>query len=219
MKFSNRTIQILRNFATINQSIVFKPGKQIKTMSTAKTILARANIDCEFENTFAIYDLSRFLSAVGLFDDPVLEPKDKFLQIISGSEKLNYVYSDVNLIMSPPDKDIKLPSEDVVFDLPNEALAKTQKALGVIGAPEVAIVGDGEDIYLEALNSKDVSSSNYKVRVGKTDKTFRFIFLPENLKILPGDYNVTMSSKGFSHFKGVDVEYWIAIEATSTYTG
>lgn len=219
MKFSPRTIQILRNFATINQSIIFKPGSQIKTMSTAKTILARATIDSEFEKMFAVYDLSRFLAAVSLFNEPELQPREKFLEIIDGGEKLNFVYSDPSLIMSPPDKDIKLPSEDVIFDLTSDVLSKTMKAMGVLGSPEVAVVGDGEGIYLQAINSKDSTSSNYKVRLGDTEKTFRFIILPENMKILPGDYTVTMSSKGFSHFKGSDIEYWLAVESTSTYDG
>lgn len=217
MKFSNRTIQILKNFATINQSIVFKPGNEIKTMSTAKTILARATIDSELEKMFAIYDLARFLSAVSLFDDPELTTRDKFVEIGSGSEKLNFVYSDASLIQTPPDKDIKLPTEDVQFRLTSGILAKTMKALGVLGSPEIGIVGDGDSIFLQTLNSKDVSSSSYKVRLGETDKTFRFIVLPENMKLLPGDYDVTMSAKGFSHFKGNDVEYWLAIEATSTF--
>jgi len=219
MKFSNRTSQILRNFSTINQSIVFKPGSQIKTMSNSKTILARATVDCEFERLFAIYDLSRFLGAVSLFDDPTLDTKEKYVEITNGSEKLNFVYSDPSLIMSPPDKDIVLPSEDVIFDLTSDVLSKTQKALGVIGAPEIAFVGNGEDIFMEALNSKDPSASSYKVKLGTTDKTFRFIILPENLKLLPGDYRVVLSSKGFSHFKTTDVEYWVAMESSSTYAG
>lgn len=219
MNLSSRTLQILKNFATINQSIVFKPGSQIKTMSTSKTILAKADVDCTFDKHFAIYDLSRFLSAVSLFDNPELQTKEKYVEITSGGEKLNYVYSDTSLIASPPDKDIKLPSEDVQFVLTSDVLMKTQKALGVIGAPEVAFVGDGSAVYMEALNSRDTSSSNYRVRLGDTEKTFKFIILPENLKLLPGDYSVTLSAKGFSHFKGTDVNYWVALEASSSYTG
>lgn len=219
MKFSARTIQILRNFSTINESLIFKPGTQLKTISQSKTILARATIDSEIESTFGIYDLGQFLSAISLFEDPDLTPGTNAMTISRGSEKINYIYSEPSLMLSPPEKEIQLPSRDVEFELKNEVLVRVQKALGIIGAPEIAVTGDGDKVYIEALNTKDNSKSNYRVEVGDTDKNFRFIFLAENIKLLPGDYNVTVSSKGLSHFKGEDVEYWVAVEQHSTYEG
>jgi hypothetical protein len=219
MKFSARTIQILRNFSTINESLIFKPGKQLKTISQSKTILARATIDTEIDASFGIYDLGQFLSAISLFEDPELTPGQQAMTISRGSEKINYIYSEMSLMLSPPEKEIQLPSRDVEFELKNEVLVRVQKALGIIGAPEIAVTGDGDKVFIEALNTKDQSKSNYRVEVGETDKNFRFIFLAENIKLLPGDYNVTVSSKGLSHFKGEDVEYWVAVEQHSTYEG
>lgn len=217
MKFSTRAIQILRNFSTINESLIFKPGNQLKTISQSKTILARATIDTEIESTFGIYDLGQFLSAISLFEEPEMSQGSHSMTISKGSEKINYIYSEPSLMLSPPEKEILLPTVDVVFELKNDVLTRVQKALGIIGAPEIAVTGDGETVYVEALDTKDSSKSTYRVEVGQTDKNFRFIFLAENIKLLPGDYNVSISAKGLSHFKGEDVEYWVAVEATSTF--
>lgn len=219
MKFSARTAQVLRNFSTINQSIIFKPGNQIKTISLSKTIMAKARIDSDIEKTFAIYDLPQFLSAVSLFEDPELELGDRSVNIGSGRERIRYTFSEPSLILAPPEKEIQLPTPEVEFTLRNDVLTRVQKALGIIGAPEIAVTGDGEKIYVEALNTKNSSESTYKVEVGETDKTFRLIFLAENIKLLPGDYEVAISSKGLSHFKGEDIEYWVAVEQHSTYEG
>ena len=219
MKFSARTIQILRNFSTINESLIFKQGNKLKTISQSKTILARATIDTDIESTFAIFDLSQFLSAVSLFEDAELKPEKSSMVISSGNEKIRYTFSEPSLILTPPEKEIVLPDPEVEFEIKNEVLTRVQKALGIIGAPEIAVTGDEGKIYLEALNTKDSSKSNYRVEVGETDKTFRFIFMAENIKLLPGDYTVAISSKGLSHFKSEDVEYWVAVEQHSTYEG
>jgi hypothetical protein len=219
MKFNSRTIQILRNFSTINPSLLFKPGHSIATISQSKTLMAKATIETEIETTFAIYELAQFLSAISMFDDPELTSGAKAITIGSGSEKINFTYAEPSLILVPPAKAIELPSPEVQFELKNDILTRTQKALGIIGAPEIAVTGDGQAIYLEALNTKNASESTYRVQVGETDKTFRLIFLAENIKLLPDDYSVSISSKGLSHFKGTDVEYWVAVEATSTYKG
>ena len=219
MKFNARTIQILRNFSTINESLIFKPGNQLKTISQTKTIMARANIDQAIDSTFAIFDLPQFMSAVSMFEDPELTPNGSVLTISRGTEKLNYTLSEPSLILSPPEKELVLQGPEVEFELKNEVLTRTLKALGIIGAPEFAITGDGQKVYVEAINTKNSSGSNYRVEVGETNKEFRFIFVAENMKLLPGDYHVSISAKGLSHFKSDDVEYWIALESHSTYQG
>lgn len=219
MKLSQRTILVLRNFSTINPSLIFKPGNTITTISQSKTVMARAVVDTEFESQFAIYDLAQFLSAVSMFEDPELTPTKTAMEIGTGRERIKYTFSEPSLILAAPEKEVKVPDPEVVFELKNDSLTRTLKALSVIGAPEIAVTGDGENVYIEALNTKDSSKSTYRVPVGETTKKFRFIFLAENIKLLPGDYNVSISSKGLSHFKGNDVEYWVAVEAHSTYEG
>lgn len=218
MKLDQRTIQVLKNFAGINPSILFRPGNSLRTITPTKTILAKATLDQEFPSSFAIYDLSKFLSVLSLFDDPELQIGEKSVVIKSGGKKVNYVFADPNTIVAPKDdKEIKFPAADVSFELTTEALADVMKALGVLRQPEIAVVGDGKTITLQTVNSKDPTSDVYSVEVGTTDQTFNFIFKSENLRLLPDTYQVEIAKVGISRFTSKDVEYFIAIEANSKF--
>jgi gp45 sliding clamp, C terminal len=219
MKFNNRTIQILRNFASINQSLIFSPGNTLTTISPLGSIMARATVETTFDSEFAIYDLSQFLGALSLFNEPELTLSSHSLLIGDKAEAISYTFAEVSLITRPPEGSPQQPDMAVVFTLKNESLSRALKALSIISATAIAVVGDGTNIYLEALNTKDSSSSTYKSQVGSTDKSFRLIFLAENIKILPDDYNVSISTNGVAHFKGTDIEYWVAVEDSSTYNG
>lgn len=220
MKLDNRTLQVLKNFSSINPSILFRAGNTIKTITPTKTILAKATLEQEFPSSFAIYDLNRFLSVLSLFDEPDLEIGEKSVVIKSGRKKVNYVFADPNTIVAPKDdKQINFPAADVSFELTNEALADVTKALGVLRQPEIAVVGDGTTISLQTTNSKDPTSDVYSVEVGETDKNFTFIFKAENLRLLPETYTVDIASAGISRFTSSDVEYFIAIEANSKFNG
>lgn len=219
MKLSARTTSVLKNFATINNSIVFNPGNELATISQSKTIMAKAKVDTEFTDKFGVYDLPQFLGAISLFDNPELTATDRVMQIRSGNQGLDYVFSDPSLIQSPPSKEIKLPQPEVEFELKGDVLTQTLKALSVIGSPEIAVIGDGEKVYLSAINSKNSGDSTYRVEVGETDKTFKMIFMAENIKLLPGDYQVAISSKGLARFGGDDIEYFVAVESNSSYEG
>jgi len=202
MKFDSRTTQILKNFASINPSLLFKPGKTLSTISTGKTIMARAKIAQEIPSAFAIYDLSRFLGTISLFSDPELNVHEKYMEIREGQRKLNYTFTEPSLIVSPPDKDIKLPNAEVKFNIDATDLQEVLKALAVLSLPEIAVVGDGESITVQAIDSKNPSGDVYTVRVGDTTNTFRMIIRADNLKLLPGAYEVEISSKGLSKFTG-----------------
>lgn len=219
MKLDARTTQILKNFASINPSIMFKPGNKLSTISAGKTVMARANINQEIPSPFAIYDLSRFLGTISLFTEPTLNVQEKYMEISQGKRKLNYTFTEPSLIVTPPDKEIKLPDPEVSFSIAADELAEVLKALSVLSLPEIAVVGDGSRITVQAVDSKNPSGDNYSVDVGETSNTFRMIIRAENLKLLPGDYNVQISSKGLSHFSSNDVEYWIAVETNSTFEG
>lgn len=218
MKFEGRTISILKNFASINPSILFKPGSSLRTMSPQKTILAQATIKETMTSEFAIYDLSRFLSVMSLFQQPSLTCHDKFAVISDGAQKINYTFADKQMIVLPSDK---TPNAEynVSFKLTGDSLTKVQKAMGVLNLPELAVVGDGNEITLQAIDSKNPSGDSFAIPVGETTHKFRMIFRAENIKVLQGDYDVSISFKGISHFKGEDVEYWIATESTSTSEG
>jgi hypothetical protein len=153
-----------------------------------------------------------------LFEDPDLSFTDRYVKISdSTGRSVNYTFADETTIKTPPDKEIKLPSVDVTFQLTNANLTDILKALGVLSLPEFAVVGDGSNVSLQAIDSKNPSGDVYSIDVGTTDKNFRAIFKVENIKVIPGDYTVNLSSKGISHFESPEAEYWIAIEATSTF--
>jgi hypothetical protein len=215
IKLEQKTISVLKSFSTINPSILIKPGKELTTISPTRTIMAKASIDQQFESTFAIYDVSRFLSTLSLFDNPTLEINDKFVVISSDTKKMRYGFADPSAIISPPDKEIKLPSVDISFKLTNLALSDVMKALAVLRLPEIAVVGDGEDINLQAIDSTGKVSDVYSIVVGKSAEKFKMIFKAENIKVIPGDYTVEISKKGISHFVNDVAEYWIAVESNS----
>lgn len=217
MKLEGRTLQILKNFASINPSLQFKQGSFITTISPNKTMMAKAAIKEHIPHTFAIYDLSRFLGVLSLFESPTLTLEDKFLIVNGGGRQVQYTYADPKLIVTPGDKEVKIPSVDIQFDLKSEILQSVLKAMGVLGLPEIAVTGEDGKMSVQAIDSKNPSSDKFSIDVGTTNATFRMIFLSENIKMLNEDYKVEISSKGIAHFKGSDVEYWIATESSSTY--
>jgi len=217
MKIEVETLNVLKNFSKINPSILIQEGNVLKTISPTKSIMAKAQIKTDFPKRFAIYELDRFLANLSTFENPDFDFKDKHVDLLDGSSKLKYVYADENTVMKAPDKEIVLPSVDVSFVLKDEDLKKVEKSAGINGLPEIVIAGDGKKVYIQAANTKNPSGTMYSVEIGETDKTFRAIFKAENIKIIPGDYQVSISSKGISHFVGKEVEYYIAIEATSTF--
>lgn len=219
MNLNSKTLSILKNFSTINPSIMIKEGNIIKTISPTKTILAKATIPDLFEHTFSLYNLSQFINSISMFNNPDLKFGDNSVKITDsdGNRSITYHYTDASLITVAPEKDLILPSIDAQFKLTNKDVQDVTKALGILGLPEIAIEGDGSNIILQAVDNKNQSSNQYRIIVGQTSNTFKAFFKPENLKIIAADYEVKLCSKGFSHFKSDDVEYFIAIESTSTF--
>lgn len=217
MKISTNTVNVLKNFAKINPSILIQEGNTLKTMSPSKTIMAKATVDTDFPKRFAIYNLDRFISTASLFSDPNFDFGDKTVTIKEGDKKTDYVYADESTITKAPDREINLPSVDVTVTLTNDHLKEVEKAGGVLGLPEILVVGDGTNVFLQAADSKNPSGDVYSVKIGETTKSFKAIFKSENIKIIPGDYEVSISSRGISNFKGKEAEYWIAVEQSSSF--
>ena len=220
MKLSEKTLTVLKNFAGINNSILVKEGNQLRTISVAKNILAEANIDEEFPRQFGVYDLNQFLNGLSLHQDPDLDfTEESYLNIREGKRRVKYFFADPQVIISPPDKQITLPSEDVHFQLESSALDKLLKAAAVYQLPDLCVVGEAGAVRLVVRDKKNDTSNSYSVAVGETDKEFSFNFKVENIKILPGSYNVVVSSKLLSCFTNtdIDVKYYIALEPDSTF--
>ena len=220
MKLSDNTLTILKNFAGINNSILVKEGTSLRTISVAKNILAEADIKEEFPRDFGIYDLNQFLNGLGLHQDPDLNfGEESYLTIREGKRKVKYFYADPNVIISPPDKNIELPSEDVHFQLESTSLEKLLKAAAVYQLPDLCVVGEDGIVKIVVRDKKNDTSNSYSVDVGETDKTFTFNFKVENIKIIPGAYDVVVSQKLLSRFTNskFDLTYYIALEPDSTF--
>lgn len=217
MKIDTNTINILKNFSKINPSILFIEGNTLKTMSPSKTIMAKADVGTTFTKRCAIYNLDRFISTISLFNNPELQFGEESVKIIDENKKSDYYYASENTIKVPPEKEIKLPSVDVTFTLKDSDLKDVERAAGVLQLPEIFVTGDGTSIYLQAGDSKGVTNDKYSIAIGETNKTFRAIFKVENIKIIPGNYEVSICSRGISYFIGKEAEYWIAVEPNSTF--
>lgn len=217
MKFSERTLTILKSFSSINKSILMKEGNVLKTVTPEKTLVASARIPDTIPSQACVYDLSRFLSILGLYKDPDVEFHDKYFMITSGKQRTKYVYADISMIHAAPEKDIQLPSADVVVDVSWEDLQSVIKAAGVLQFQEVAFVGQEGKIYLKAIDGNNENSDDYGVEIGTTSDEFKIIVKTDNLKLLPQDYKVTLCAKGISEFKSDDVTYFVAIDTKSTY--
>jgi hypothetical protein len=215
MMLDVKTVGVLKAFSMINPSLQFKPGNVIKTMSPGKTILAKATVPTNFDKEFAIYDLMKFLGAYSMFESADLDFGETSVKIGNGKEKINYLYADPACIVVAPDKELVATDPVVEFDLPADTIQRTLKAIGMIGAPEVAVTGEDGKIYLEAIDSRNSSSSSYRVELGNTNRSFRLIMAQDKIKLLPCDYKVAITDR-FAHFKSEDIEYWIVLEAHST---
>ena len=220
MKLSDNALAILKNFAGINNSILVKEGNKLRTISVAKNILAEAEIKEEFPRDFAIYDLNQFLNGLTLHQDPDLDfQQESYLSIKEGKRRVKYFFADPNVIVAPPEKEIQLPTQDVCFQMDSVTLEKLVKAAAVYQLPDLSVIGEAGVIKLVVRDKKNDTSNEYAIVVGETDKEFSFNFKVENIKIIPGAYDVIVSSKLLSQFTNTqhNLKYYIALEPDSTF--
>jgi len=220
MKLSDSTLSLLKNFSSINQSILFKEGSKLRTISVMKNILAEATITEEFSKDFGIYDLNQFLNGLSLHQKPELDfAAEGYVVIREGRSRSKYFFADPSVIVTPPDKAIELPSEDVCFELSTTVLERLLKAAAVYQLPDFSAVGENGVVKLVVRDKKNDTSNAHEEVVGEADNTFSFNFKVENIKILPGTYDVVVSQKLLSRFtsKNHDLTYYIALEPDSTF--
>ena len=220
MKLSESTVNLLKNFSSINQSILFKEGTKLRTISVMKNILVEANVAEEFPRDFGIYDLNQFLNGLSLHANAELNfDNQEYVLIKEGRMRSKYFFADPSVIVAPPEKEITLPSEDVEFVLSSQQLEKLKKASSIYQLPDVSVIGEAGVIKLVARDKKNDTSNDFSIVVGETEAEFVFNFKEENLKIVPGNYDVVVSSKLLSRFtnQNIDVTYYIALEPDSSF--
>ena len=218
MRLSEQTVSLLKNFAGINQNIQFKTGNRIQTISAQKNILVNTEVPESFPSDFAIYDLNKMLGVMSLFQDPELEIGDKTMKV---GGKVNYMFADPTMIVTPPENNITVPDPEVKFKLTSDTLTQVLKAGNVLGTPEIVVEGGphpNDTLRIKAMDVNNDSTDTFQVNLAETsDSTFRFVFRTENFKMFPGNYDVEISSKGIARFSKNQLQYWIATESSSTY--
>ena len=223
MKLSNNTISVLKNFASINQNLMIKEGKEITTMSAMKNIVARAKVEEVFPQEVAIYDLNEFLSCLSLFKSPNLEFENTFVTITEENNPktaLKYFYSDPSVVTTPS-KMITMPSNEITFTLDSSTLSNITKAAAVISSADLVLEKSNGTSSLTVKDKKNDTANSYSMGVDtKGEGNFSFFFKVENLKLVEGKYTVEISSKNISHMKNesTPIEYWIALEPESNYS-
>jgi hypothetical protein len=217
MKLSKETTALIKNFAGINSNLLLKSGNKLATISSQKNVMADATVTETFPD-FGIYDLNEFLGAMSLFDDPELDFQEKYVSISQGSMKIKFFAADASVLVAPQ-KAITFPEAEINFTMTAGMLNMINKTASVLRASDVSIVGDGTTITAVVGDKKNVTGNSFSEPVGATDKTFKVNLKVENLKMLPGDYEVSISSKKISRFKSPasDLVYYVAVEADSTF--
>ena len=227
MIINNETVETLKNFAEINQSLVIETGDVIKTVSEQTNVLAKAKLGQSFPQDFAIYDLNKFLGVLSLFAEPQFDFSEKSIKIQSSVDANNFVAGDsvaeyqfANMSLFENErkilaKDINLPSEDAVFRLEEKYFISIMRAAAVMSLPEIAVVANEGKLKIQAIDAK-TSIDSYAVELGNSTSNFKMIYKIENLKLMRGSYDVKISNKGLGYFKNTDreLEYWIATETT-----
>jgi hypothetical protein len=222
MEMTEQVQQVLKNFAGINPNIVVEKGNTIRTLSEGRNVFGKATVDVDFPIKFGIYDLNEFLSVLSLVDEPKLTFSESSCTVAdtTGRSNIRYFFTDTDHLTTPT-KDIKMPDADVMFNIGNDTLNKIKRAASSLGHSELSITPNNGSIALTVFDSENPTSNTFSVDVDgrySTDK-FNLILSIANLKVLPGDYQVDISSKLISHFTSTEsgVEYWIALEKTSSY--
>ena len=223
VKISKKTQNVLKNFATINKSILINPGNKLRTMSVNKNIFSSVEISEDIPRQVAIYDLGLFLSGLSLFENPVFDFSDE-KKLVIGDEvskaKTSYFYCDPGIIVSPPDKDLTMPTHDIEFKLRTDTLSDLLRAASVYQVPDLCLYSGGGNINLMVCDKKNETSNTYSVPVGvlnDEDREFCYCFKVENIRVLPGDYTVRISKNKISHFvsDSNNLQYFIALEPDS----
>lgn len=223
MNISNETIDVLKNFAAINPNIVINPGQVLKTISEAKNIMAIADIQEDFPQSFGIYDLNEFLSVISLIESPDIDFDSKFATIKSSTSSVKYYFSEPE-ILTTPQKDITMPECEFGVSITEEQLSQLKKAAAVLGHSELVLSGNDGNITATISDEKDATANTFSFDLDSDNECkndFNFVINIANLKLLPGDYFVSISSKLISNWTNVSrtapINYFIALEKSSEF--
>lgn len=221
MKISTQTLQVLKNYASINPNLLVKPGSVLSTISTNKNIFAKASVTESFPASFAIYDMQQFLGVVSIFDDPDFSFNENSVTIASGNKSIEYVYTQPEMVVAPSDsvaQKIAVTNPEITFDLPAQTLNEVIKATSILQLDKINVVSENGTVNVVVADPKNPSSNKFSVSVGgSATADLSMVFAAENLKFIPGDYKVSISSSGISSFKNekLNLEYFVMADVKS----
>ena len=221
MKISKNTFEVLKNFSEINENLLIKPGNKLKTISVMKNTLAEASVEETFDKEFAIYDLNSFLSVLSLYEAPEISFSEDYLTGSQGKSSSKFWYADPSLVVSPT-KDINMPSADVKVRISQAVYSDLLKASNIMQLSDIGLISDGDTINLVATDKKNQTSNQFNVEVAEgTGTKFSLYFKRDNLRMIPGEYDLIISRKNISHWINVNknLQYWIALEVDSKFEG
>lgn len=219
MQLSKTTLDVMKNFATINSNLVINPGKKFATMGIAKDIFAEFESDDEFDKKIAVFNLPELLGVVSSFKDPDVDLSDKYMEVKEGKQKVKYIYADES-VLTVPTKSITFPAPDVTFDLSADQLDSIKRMAGILGVEDLSFIGNGKKVIARVHDAKNKSSNNFDVELGESKEKFNVHLRIERVsKLYGGDYVVDFSNKGISRFshQGIKLVVYVAIESDSTY--
>jgi len=212
MKLSDNTLSVLKNFSDINNNILIRKGHRIRTVSQNKTVLGQANIDDEFPVDVGIYELKKLLNAIGLFSDPDIYFTDTYLTIRSGPSTMRYVYANPDVLHIASDNEVEIEPFDTVH-ISSDVIRAVDKARRTLNLEQVSIEGDGEKLWIKALDASGVTRDEFAIELGTSDRKFRAVIQSENLNLIQQAYDVEIDRRGVTHWKGDSIEYWITLNS------
>lgn len=218
MKLSKDTLALFKNFASINSNLIIKPGNKLTTISSGKNIMAETIVGEQFPTEFGIYDLNEFLGAMSLFENPELDFSDKYVTIKEGKNSVRYFAANQSVLTVVPNVK-QFPNPDIEFDLTSQMLTQVQRVASILKVSDISFVGDGETVTINVGDKSNPTGSSFDSEIGVTDKTFKVKFKVENLKMMAGDYRVSIGAKKISRFQATNQQltYYVAIELDSTF--
>lgn len=219
MKLSKNTLNILKNLASINTNLLFRPGNKLLTVSSTKSCFAEVEIEENIPLEWGCYDLNELLGVISVFNDPDIEFSEKALKIHEGKNMIRYGATEKSVLVFPKGS-VKFPEDaEVTFELSSQNLQNVVKTAAVLKVPFMSVVGDGETIQIVVHDKSNDNSNRFSFDVGTTDKKFEFHFKVEGLKMLHEAYQVTISSRKIAKFVGDKKMYVLTCETDSTYEG
>jgi len=216
MRLTDKTTSVLKNFAAINKNILIHEGSTVRTVSPSKTVMAKAVLDDEFPREVCLYDLNRFLNTVGLFNEPDIELGDTSLTLTSGASQIRYSYANPELLVVAKQKDLTVSDYLTTVHIPAEVLLAVDRARKTLGLEEISIEAKDGQLWIKALDASGSTNDQFALQLGESNHTFKAVMEADNMELIPQSYNVSISPRGITHWKGNNLEYWIVLLANKS---